>query len=247
MKAWKLCVSAPAAAVAACMLAAAARGAETTVSLDVFSSYVWRGITFNEGTVMQPSIDVALPGGIGVNVWGNFDVDDSDGALNGGEFSELDVTVSCSLSAGFVDLAAGFIQYTFPQQPGPDASDTMEIYVSASRSTACGVACGLDVYYDIDQVEDFYATASISYCRPLAGGLAGELNGSAGYAGGGWTASGKPGMFDYAIAFLLTLPVNDVLSVGASAAFVGSLDDDTLSEDMVDRTFLCGANISGSF
>jgi hypothetical protein len=228
-------------------MAAAARGTEATVSLDIFSAYVWRGITLNEGTVMQPSIDVALPGGFGVNVWGNFDIADSGGALNDGEFSELDVTVSYSLSAGSFDLAAGFIQYTFPQQPGPDASDTMEIYVSASRSTACGAAFGLDVYYDIDQVEDFYASASLSYSRAIAGRLTGEVNGSAGYAGGGWTASGNPGAFDYSIALVLTLPVNEILSVGASAAFVGSLDDDTLSDDMVDRTFLCGANISGSF
>jgi len=239
-----LCASA---AAAACVLAAAARGTEATVSLDFFSAYVWRGITFNEGAVMQPSIDVALPGGFGVNVWGNFDIDDSDGALDDGEFSELDATVSYSFSAGAADLAVGFVQYTFPQQPGPDDSDTMEVYVSASCAVARGVACGLDIYYDIDQVDDFYATASLSYSRALSGRLTGELNGSAGYAGGGWTANGKPGLFDYSIGLVLSAPVSDVLSAGANAVFVGSLDDDTLSDDMARRDFVCGVNISAAF
>ena len=50
--------------------------AEATAGLDLNSAYVWRGQTFNDGFVAQPSIDVATEIGIGVNVWGNLDIDD---------------------------------------------------------------------------------------------------------------------------------------------------------------------------
>ena len=64
-----------------------ALAAEANISVDVPSGYVWRGMTFNEGAVIQPSVDACTAFGFGVNVWGNFDLDDYDGAYEKCEFS----------------------------------------------------------------------------------------------------------------------------------------------------------------
>ena len=40
------------------MSAGSAFGADVTTAIDVNSAYVWRGITFNDGVVVQPSVDV---------------------------------------------------------------------------------------------------------------------------------------------------------------------------------------------
>jgi len=66
-------------------------GADATFAVDTYSAYVWRGITFNEGMVVQPSIDIAK-GGFGLNLWGNLDVGSYNETLNEGEFSEVDFT-----------------------------------------------------------------------------------------------------------------------------------------------------------
>ena len=70
-----------------------AMAAEATAALDINSAYVWRGQTFNDGVVLQPSIDVAAENGLGINVWGNYDIGDYNNTLDEDEFSEIDLTV----------------------------------------------------------------------------------------------------------------------------------------------------------
>jgi uncharacterized protein (TIGR02001 family) len=224
-----------------------APGAEATVSLDIFSAYIWRGVTLNDGAVLQPSLDVALPGGFGINVWGNFDLDNYGGRLNDGEFSEVDMTLSYSIPIGALDVTVGVVQYTFPQLPGPDASDTVELYASLSYGILAGLSCGMDVYRDVDQMDDYYVSLSLAYARDIAGCLSGELNASAGYAGDRWSASGKSGFHDYSVGLVLTCALGDALSLNASMAVVGSLDEDVLSDDAIDRDFVCGAGVSRTF
>ena len=72
--------------------------ADVTTAIDVNSAYVWRGITFNDGMVVQPSVDVAA-GNFGLNVWGNLDADDYDDSLDSGEFSEIDLTLTYGIDA----------------------------------------------------------------------------------------------------------------------------------------------------
>jgi hypothetical protein len=95
------------------MSAGTAFGADVTTAIDVNSAYVWRGITFNDGYVVQPSMDVAA-GNFGFNVWGNLDGDDYDDSLDSGEFSEIDLTLTYAVEAGPVGLTFGYIEYLFP-------------------------------------------------------------------------------------------------------------------------------------
>ena len=90
-----------------------AYAADVTGGVDFASAYVWRGITFNDGMVAQPYLDVASAG-FGINIWGNMDIDDYDNTLDSGEFSELDLTLSYGFSLDPVDVRLGYIEYLFP-------------------------------------------------------------------------------------------------------------------------------------
>ena len=56
------------------MAATPVLAADATAAIDVNSAYVWRGLTFNDGVVIQPSIDVAAKNGLGINVWDNYNI-----------------------------------------------------------------------------------------------------------------------------------------------------------------------------
>ena len=94
--------------------ATTADAATATAALDVNSAYVWRGLTFNNGLVVQPSITAASDNGFSVNVWGNYDIDDYDGNVDEYHFSEVDLTASYAFKLGAVDMTVGAIAYTFP-------------------------------------------------------------------------------------------------------------------------------------
>ena len=87
-----------------------AAAATATATLATNSAYVWRGLTFNDGLVLQPSLDVST-GGFAVNVWGNLDIDDYNGAVDDGEFSEVDLTASYTWKLGPVDASLGAIEH----------------------------------------------------------------------------------------------------------------------------------------
>jgi len=98
--------------------------ADVTAAVDVNSAYVWRGQTFNDGMVAQPSVDVAS-GGFGFNVWGNIDIDDYYSTLGLGW--EYGITEQLSLGLGgsiayageeyCADDSAGLYDYNLLVEP----------------------------------------------------------------------------------------------------------------------------------
>lgn len=137
----------------------ASAAADAVLGVDVYSAYVSRGVTFNDGIVIQPSLDVSKDG-FGVNVWGNLDIDDYDGAVDSGEFSEVDLTLSYSRSIDSVDLSLGIIEYVFPNAA---IKGTAEVFVSGTINLPAGFAIGGTAYYDIDEIDDYYITVGPSY------------------------------------------------------------------------------------
>ena len=109
------------------MVAGTAFGADVTTAIDVNSAYLWRGITFNDGIVVQPSVNGAA-GNFGLNVWGNLYADDYDDTLDSIEFSEVNLTLTYAIAAGPVGLTAGYIEYLFPTTEAGGAEGTREIF-----------------------------------------------------------------------------------------------------------------------
>jgi uncharacterized protein (TIGR02001 family) len=227
--------------------------ADTTARIDVNSAYVWRGITYNDGLVVQPSIDIASPMGIGINVWGNFNVDDYNGAYLKNEFSEIDLTLSYSKSVGPVNLGIGCSQYLYPHQSdasGGPARGSREAYASAGMDLIAGFSAAANGYYGLDGVKAFYGSLGLTYgVDIIKEKLNAKLSASAGYAEEDWAVGNsggtKGGLHDYNFLATATYKVTGNLGVGANVGYTGTLDEDVLPEQKVD--VYGGGSVSLSF
>ena len=214
-------------------LAAAPASADAEYALDFASAYVWRGITFTDGAVFQPSVTASNDSGFAINVWGNLDIDDAN-AMSG-EFNEIDLTASYGFGTDAVSAEVGFIEYLFPNTP---FAGTREVYLTVGWDITASPSVAL--YYDIDEVKDFYANFGVEFGGDVSGAMAWSVAVSAGYAGDDFAAAYdglSGGMYDGNVTF--------GLSGGAWSAFVSyidALDSDALPEQPVD--FLAGIGFS---
>ena len=199
-----------------------ANAVEVTTGLDIRSAYVFRGVTFNDGFVAQPYIDIeGLP--IEFGVWGNFDIEDYDGAVESGQFSEIDIYASYSVPVDVVDLSIGYTEYTFPQGGG-----------DADREI--GVALGLDAmvspyiaaYYGLDGGidKDIYLELGVGYETEIADDLFLGLGALVGYLS---PDEGDSGFHQYELSASLTY---DFITAGVT--YYGQIDDDVLTDNAYD-------------
>jgi hypothetical protein len=203
---------------------------EVTAAVDFNTAYVWRGMTFNDGLVAQPSIDVTK-GGFGINVWGNFDIDDYDDTLDSSEFSEIDLTLSYGFTVGKFEVTVGFIEYVFPTTEAGGAEGTREIYLSLGTELPAGFSVALDIYYDMDEVTDYYSVLGLTYACEINAKTNLGIGGSAAYAGEAYSGDGDAGFYDYALSVSLDYAINDAWSVAAGITYVDAMDDDKLVEE----------------
>lgn len=250
------------AALAALTLTGAATQADAataTAAIDVNSAYVWRGLTANDGLVLQPSIDVAAENGFSVNVWANYDGDDYDGLAEENKFSEIDLTATYAFKLGVVDMSAGVIAYTFPTTY-PDAypagqakavSNTSELFLGLGYDLGHGFSLLGKIYYDFDQVDDFYMTAGLGYSYSINDKTTLGLSGLISYAGEDmaefYGAGTDSGFFNYQLTASLKYKVTDAFGIGANINVTDTMDDDVLSEDVVDTTVFGGVSLTYTF
>lgn len=196
--------------------ASSARAAEASAGVDLASAYVFRGATFNDGLVAQPYLEVSgLP--IDLGVWANFDIDDYDGAVNDGQFSEIDLYASYSVPVDAVDLSVGYTEYAYPGAEG-----------EADREL--GVSLGLDLplapfvgaYYGLDGGIDgsLYVDFGIGQDFELADGVGLSLGALVGYLS---PDQGDDGFHQYELSASLSY---DFISAGVT--YYGQLDDEIL-------------------
>lgn len=209
---------------------ASASAAEVTVGADVNSAYVWRGITFNDGFVVQPSVDVAGPGGFGFNVWGNFDLDKyevgGETVVDSGDFSEVDLTLSYAIPVEGFDLGIGLIEYLFPGAEG----STREVYVEAGYDLGSGFGIGAFVAYDFDEVDDVYGNISLTYGYEVDENLSFELGALIGAAGEDASAGEDSGLHEWQVSLSAAYALNDATELGAFIAYTDAVDDDVLAD-----------------
>jgi hypothetical protein len=227
----------------------AAQAAEGTVSVDFLSAYVWRGITVNDTGVAQFALDAGelkvgeLP--LSFNVWGNLDLGDKDGALKSGAVSEIDLTVTLGLPAGF---SAGFIDYTFPaifDDAGIPA--TQELFLSWSKEMV--VTPTVSLYYDVGAVDSVYGTLGLGWSRALGEKASLDLSGQVAYAGEKfaefYSGGTKSGFHDYLVGASLSYQATEKVSLSGQINYAGSLDKEVLAEQ--DLGFFGGVGIAFTF
>lgn len=129
------------------------------VSAPVVSKYIWRGQVLTNDPVVQPEGWVSA-GGFTFDVWSNVDLTDAN--VDSFRMTETDYTVEYAFTLADVEMAAGYIYYTFPNITG---DDTQEVYVSGAFDTL--LAPSLTLYWDIDEVGGLYANAAVGHDIPL--------------------------------------------------------------------------------
>lgn len=158
--------------------ATAADKPEFEVTVDLASNYVWRGQVLSDGVVFQPGIGGSYAG-FSLGFWGNM-------ALGSGEdkrdLNEVDTTLAYGFDAGKVDLEFGFIHYNFPHT---EVRGTTEAYASVGINDL-PVTLGFAFYYDIDEADGAYVSASVGRSLYEGDKVAVEAGLSAGWATSGY-------------------------------------------------------------
>jgi len=197
-------------AVAALATAATPASAQVTLGWDaaVFSSYVWRGITYTNKPVLQPDLYLTIPAGkasITAGGWVNVDIGkynkSSDISESGGtsafNVAEFDWWGEIGVPVGKASLTAGATGYYFPNDAGFTKDfNTIEIYGKASLAVPLNPK--VSAYYDVDKVKGLYLEGSVSHGIPL-GPKTLTVGALAGWTGGQEANTSKPNeLFNFA-------------------------------------------------
>lgn len=235
--------------VAAALIAGVAGAADVSISGDFASAYVFRGVTLNKGLVFQPGAEISgLPipeqfGSLAVGIWGNYDIDDSDGAVAGSSFSEVDYYVSYSLPVTVVDLG---ISYTYYDYPNGGIAD-QEIGFSIGKGLGeTGLYASLTANYGIAGAVDgsWYVQAALDYEKELTEALTMSAGMNIAYA---LVDGGSDGFNDAGASVGLSYALNDNWSVNGSLNYVAQLDSDVLSDASYDVPLYATIGLSCDF
>ena len=183
------------------LLAVSARAAqaqtEVGAQLDLFSSYVWRGVTLTNKPVAQPDLWVSFPAGnasITAGGWANIDIgkyDDPDddvsesGGLSAFNFAEFNPYAEVSFGTGKATLTGGVIGYFYPNATDNGLNsdfNTWELYGKVGFDSP--LAPELSIYYDIDKVNGAYLEGAVSHSLPLGENHTVDLGAVVGFSAG---------------------------------------------------------------
>lgn len=197
---------------------ALAAEAEVTLSADVASAYIFRGVTFNDGVVLQPGMEAAI-GAFTVGVWGNLDLDDYNGALEKNQFSELDLYASYALPVEFMDISLDYCEYTYP---GAEGEADREI--ALSYGLALPLSPSLMVAYGVDGgiEKSLYAELGAGHELQLSEMVALDAGATVGYLD---PDEGESGFSHFTASLGLSMG-----PFSASVTYVGQIDDDVLPD-----------------
>jgi hypothetical protein len=157
----------------------AAAQTEIGAQLDLFSSYVWRGVSLTNKPVLQPDLWASFPAGnasVTVGGWANIDIGKYDGdddisesgGLSAFNFAEFNPYAEVSFGTGKATLTGGIIGYFYPNDTDNGLNsdfNTWEVYGKVGFDVP--FAPEISLYYDIDKVNGAYLEAAGSHSLPL--------------------------------------------------------------------------------
>ncbi len=222
-----------------------ANAADVTIGADFASAYVFRGATLDRDPVLQPYVEVEgleLAGhAITFGTWANYDPSDDEGGS--GEFDEIDYYASIDLFAGF---GLGYTEYTYP---GSDVDSDREAALSYGTEVG-GVELGLAGYFMVGgyYAGSIYIEGTADYGIELSESLTWSFGASVGYVAASEARDGADetpaGFSNYTLSTGLAYAVTEATEIGASAKYIGEMDDDVLETD---KNFVATVGVSHSF
>ncbi len=217
-------------AAGAFLTIAGTAAAETSITADFASAYVFRGYTLNDETVFQPGIEASglgLPEEIGtftVGAWGNFDIGDYGGEVNSGQFSEVDWYASYALPIEVVAISIGITDYTYPALA--DTQEDVEINLGIGYDIA-GFALTATAYRGVSGSLLGGLTTlefGVEYGFELNEALSASVSADVRYMDGDDTSGWNDGTIGAGISYALS----DAWAINASVTYIAQLDDDVL-------------------
>jgi hypothetical protein len=173
----------------------AAAQAEIGAQVDLFSSYVWRGLSLTNKPVAQPSAYLSFPAGsasVTAGGWASIDIgeyDDPDddisesGGVGGFNLAEFNPYAEVAVPAGKATVTGGIVGYIYPNDFGlTEDANTWEVYGKLGFDVP--LAPEISVYYDIDKINGAYIQGAVGHAVPLNEALSLELGGLVGFSAG---------------------------------------------------------------
>jgi len=167
------------------LLTGVVHAVDFSASVDFASAYVFRGVTLNNGLVVQPGAEISgflLPeeyGSLAVGVWANYDLDDEDG--DGSDFSEVDYYIIYTLPIEALDVSVSYTEYDYP---GGGPADK-EVALSLGKALGdTGLYGSFTANYGVGGAVDnsWYLQAALDYEKELSEKLTGSLGVTVAYA-----------------------------------------------------------------
>jgi uncharacterized protein (TIGR02001 family) len=219
---------------AAALTATGAMAADATIGVDFASSYVFRGVTFNDNPVLQPYLEVeglSIAGkAITVGTWANYDFTNTGtGDPQSGDFGEIDYYASVDLGAGF---GMGYCQYTYPTIEG-DSDKEMSL---SYGTEVAGVELSAAAYYMVGgaYAESLYLEVGAGYGVDISD----DLSASFGATLGCQAVSEEEGAADteegfsvYTVSAGLAYALNETTELTTSLTYVGAIDNEVVDVD----------------
>jgi len=216
-------------------LVASVATAEVSVSVDLASAYVFRGVTLNDGVVIQPGIEASgfglkeEYGAVSFGAWGNYDLNDyaPAGAVSS-TFQETDWYGSYSLPSLVegLDLYIGYCEYSY----GAGSADK-EANIGAGYEVM-GVGLGLTWYQGVggNIGTSSYLEFALGYGYDFTDELSGSVDARFGFVNQSDSAGGESGFQDYDLGASLGYALSEKWSVGATIMYIGKGDDKVLAD-----------------
>ncbi len=191
--------------------------AEGEATLDVYNTYVWRGLNLggNEG-VVQPGLAVSIDK-FSVGFWSDYDIE-----LD--ELVETDITLGYSTEISGVAVEAGYIYYALD-----GLEDTAEVYVSAGFDMVLNPS--LTLYYDFDEGDGAFLVASIGHSiefgyTTLDLGASASVNFNNEVMGVDEDGDEFTGIYNGEVSAALNIPVDDNVTLTPRLAYTFAAGDD---------------------
>ncbi len=220
-----------------------AQAAEVGVSVDFASDYVFRGVTLNNGMVLQPGLEVSgfkvgetdIP--LTLGVWGNLDLERYYGNESG-KFSEVDLYVSYDLPELVEGLgwSVGYVEYLYP---GADADADRELNLGFSVDTLLSPSLTLNYGVGGAVKKDLYAELAIEHGVDVGHGITLTAGSALG------CLIDNDGDDGFGVLSLSLAASWKMLTV--SGTYYVQLDDDVLTDDLYDTRFVAMVGISHTF
>lgn len=142
-------------------------GEKITVNVDTVSAYVYKGATYNDGLVIQPSLEISS-GAITIGGWVNYDIGDYNGTLLKDEVSEVDFYANYSFPIEVIEVTAGYSTFIYPhstydtEQEVSLSAKIDKLPLNPSATVKYGVDGGLaeNLYYEVGVSQEFKAVGS---------------------------------------------------------------------------------------